>query len=126
MAVIPTTPIGLQGWLLLRQSHLAVFLLTLTSRRIIEMNAGIICACMPACAAIFRQPHRQYLRLPSFEPLKSWFSKTAAKLVSNKSTGQSSEEPLSEKGESKMRPSQESGDLVRVNSAASLNRNIPR
>ena len=35
------------------------------------MNVGIICACMPACAAVFRHPFpNEY-----FRPLKSWFSR---------------------------------------------------
>lgn len=37
--------------------------------RIIEMNIGIICACMPACAAAFRGP----FRFPN--TIRSWFSK---------------------------------------------------
>lgn len=84
------------------------------------MSVGIICACMPACAAVFRQPHPKYLLFPSFEPLKSWFSKRTASLLSNKSTSQSLEHSASEKAESDMRPSQENGVGV---TTSSLSRN---
>lgn len=94
------------------------------------MNIGIICSCMPACAAVFRQPPPECLRLPSFEPLKSWFSTMTARLISNKSTSQSLEHPVREKAESDIRTSQESGrgldsGQVGVNSASSLSHNIP-
>ena len=130
MAITTTTHIGLQGWSLLRQFHLNVPLLKLTSSRLIEAYVGIICACMPACAAVFRQPCPGYFILPSFDPLKSWFSKMSARLVSNKSTSQGLELPVSEKAESNMRVSQESGvgsgsGLVGLNAASNLSRNTP-
>lgn len=102
----------------------------LTFSRLIEAYVGIICACMPACAAVFRQPCPGYFIFPSFDPLKSWFSKMSARLVSNKSTSQGLELPVSEKAESDMRVSQESGvgsgsGLVGLNAASSLSRNTP-
>lgn len=101
----------------------------LTSIRIIEAFVGIICACMPACAAVFRQPCPGYLGLPSFDPLRTWFSKMSARLVPSQSRSQGSDLPVSEKAESDiMRVSQESGvgsgnGLVGLNAASSLSRN---
>lgn len=92
---------------------------------------GIICACMPACAAVFPQPCPEYLRLPSFDPLRTWFSKMSARLVSTRSGSQGSDLPVSEKAESDiMRVSQESGvgsgnGLVGLNAASSHSRNTP-
>ena len=63
------------------------------------MNVGIICSCMPPCSVIFRQPGPEYLRLLSFEPLKSLVLKTTARPVSNKSPNQSLEHPDCEKVE---------------------------
>lgn len=95
-----------------------------------EACVGIICACMPACAAVFRQPCPGYLRLPSFDPLKTWVSKMSARLVSNKSTSQKLELAVSKKAKSDMRVSQESvvgsdSGLVGLNAASSLSRNTP-
>lgn len=36
------------------------------------MNVGIICACMPACAAVFRDPWR----FPN--TIRSWFSRSGS------------------------------------------------
>lgn len=100
----------------------------LTCSRIIEAFVGIICACMPACAAVFRQP---YWGLPSFDPLRTWFSKMSARLVSGQSSSQGSEFPVSEKAESDIMPlSQENGvgsanGLVGLNAVSSSSRKTP-
>lgn len=66
------------------------------------MNVGIICACMPACAAAFRQPFPDGY----FRPLKSWVSRLTISISrsrgsSKRSVGSSSEEALSFAGEKK-------------------------
>ena len=49
----------------------------LRSRRLCEMNVGIICACMPACAAAFRDkfPSRFHLSLKS---IKYWLRRDSS------------------------------------------------
>ena len=52
----------------------------LTAFRIFEMNLGIICACIPVCAAAFQQP----FALPRL--LTSWFSRNTSSSSDQQST----------------------------------------
>lgn len=53
--------------------------------RIGEMNIGIICACMPACAAIFRDKFPSGLHV-SLTTIKYWFSRSTSHSTSESTT----------------------------------------
>lgn len=82
------------------------------NRRIIEMNVGIICACMPACAAVFRHPFPdQY-----FRHLKSWYSRLTTTISrssgsSKRSVASSSEEAAGEKKKTTQKKPQDRGGI---------------